>query len=489
MASDSTGPRSAVCGVPDRVAVVRSECLAQIRAGSRGPHLSHLRLETPAGQAVTEAAFAVLALLVLGWAVISDLLGRMNINGPLFFLVAGYLLGNPDWGPLSVNVDTPSVHLVAEVTLALLLFADAARVNVSMLRHDAFLPARLLGIGLPLSVLLGSFAAAWIFEDLSWALAGFVGATLAPTDAALSAQVINDQRVPMRLRRLLNLESGLNDGIVTPVVAFTLAVAASELGIADHGESTEGGALLELAVGLLVGLAIGLGSAILVSLGSRRHWIVPGGRRLAALAAALSSFALASTLHGNGFIAAFVAGIAFGARLDAGLPMWREPTSCRSFWARSSRWPCGSSSAPCWCRWPSTPSSVSILVYALLSLTLIRCVPVAVSLIGSGLDRQTVIFVGWFGPRGLASVVFTLLAVEELGEGSAAAPAVAAVAFTVLLSVIFHGVSAGPLAAAYARSRQHQDQAGDAPRSRRSAESRIRSGSPAPDEAEGDASA
>ena len=179
---------------------------------------------------MTESAFAVLALLVLGWAVISDLLGRMNINGPLFFLVAGYLLANPDWGPLSVNVDTPSIHLVAEVTLALLLFADAARVNVSMLRHDAFLPARLLGIGLPLSVLLGSFAAAWIFEDLSWALAGFVGATLAPTDAALSAQVINDQRVPMRLRRLLNLESGLNDGIVTPVVAFTLAVAASELG-------------------------------------------------------------------------------------------------------------------------------------------------------------------------------------------------------------------------------------------------------------------
>jgi NhaP-type Na+/H+ or K+/H+ antiporter len=133
--------------------------------------------------------------------------------------------------------------------------------------------------------------------------------------------------------------------------------------------------------------------------------------------------------------------------------------------------------------------SVSILVYALLSLTLIRCVPVAISLIGSGLDRQTVLFVGWFGPRGLASVVFTLLAVEELGEGSAAAPAVAAVAFTVLLSVIFHGVSAGPLAAAYARSRQQLDHAGDAPRSRRSTQARIRSGSPAPDEADGGASA
>ena len=434
---------------------------------------------------MTEATFAVLALLVLGWAVISDLLGRMNINGPLFFLVAGFLLGNPDWGPLSVNVDTPSVHLVAEVTLALLLFADAARVNVSMLRHDAFLPARLLGIGLPLSVLLGSFAAAWIFDDLSWALAGFVGATLAPTDAALSAQVINDRRVPMRLRRLLNVESGLNDGIVTPVVAFTLAVAASELGIADHGGSTEGGALLELAVGLLVGLAIGWGSATLISLGSRRHWIEPGGRRLAALAAALSSFALAVTLHGNGFIAAFVAGMAFGAKLDAGVADVERtdelPELLGEVLALAVWFLFGAVLVPV----AFDSFSVSILVYALLSLTLIRCVPVALSLIGSGLDRQTVIFVGWFGPRGLASVVFTLLAVEELGEGSGAAPAVAAVTFTVLLSVVFHGVSAGPLAAAYARSRKHHDPAGEAPRARSSAKSRIRSGSPAPDEPDG----
>ena len=346
----------------------------------------------------------MLALLVLGWAVVSDLLGRMNINGPLFFLVAGFLLGNPDWGPLPVDVDTPSVHLLAEVTLALLLFADAARVNVSKLRHDAFLPARLLGIGLPLSVLLGSFAAAWIFGDLSWALAGFVGATLAPTDAALSAQVINDRRVPMRLRRLLNVESGLNDGIVTPIVAFALAVAASELGITGHGDSASdpsgGGALLELAVGVLVGLAIGLGSAILVSVGSRRHWIVSGGRQLAALAAALSSFALAVALDGNGFIAAFVAGIAFGARLDekvADVERTDElPELVGEVLALAVWFLFGAVLVPFAFDW----IDVSILVYALLSLTVVRCVPVAVALIGSGLDKETVLFVGWFGPRG-----------------------------------------------------------------------------------------
>ena len=262
---------------------------------------------------MTETTFAVLGLLVLGWAVTSYLLVRVNITGPMVFTVAGFALGNPDWGPLAVDVDAPSVHVLAEVTLALLLFADAARVNVEKLRQDILLPARLLGIGLPLSMLLGSLFAAWLFDDLTWALAGFVGATLAPTDAALSAQVVNDQRIPVRLRRALNVESGLNDGIVTPIVVFTLAVAAAELGTSGHGDAGGGGALLELAVGLAAGLVVGAGSAGIIRFGSRRGWIISGGRRLATLAAALSSFALAAAVGGNGFIAAFVAGIAFGS--------------------------------------------------------------------------------------------------------------------------------------------------------------------------------
>ena len=132
---------------------------------------------------------------------------------------------------------------------------------MSQLRKDVYFPARLLGVGLPLSIVLGSLAAAWMFDDFSWALAGFVGATLAPTDAALSAQVVNDERIPLRLRRALNVESGLNDGIATPIVVFTLAVAASDLGLDAHGHDGGGGALLELALGVVVGLAVGLVSA------------------------------------------------------------------------------------------------------------------------------------------------------------------------------------------------------------------------------------
>jgi NhaP-type Na+/H+ or K+/H+ antiporter len=416
---------------------------------------------------VTEATFAVLALLVLAWAVTSGLLSRANINGPLVFTAAGYLLANPDWGPLSVEYEAPSIHVIAELTLALLLFADASRVSIAEVRRDVRFSARLLGLGLPLSVVLGCVLAGWLLDDVSWALAGFVGATLAPTDAALSAQVINDERIPMRIRRVLNVESGLNDGIVTPVVTLTLAVAATELGIAGHDDPHGGGALLEVAVGVAVGIALGLGSAVLLTMGSRRHWIVAGGRRLGALAVALSSFALAVALDGNGFIAAFVAGIAFGAG-------WRDdsvdveevgelPELLGEVMAFVVWFLFGAALVPV----AFGNFEVSVLAYALLSLTVVRLLPVALSLLGTGLDRGTVLFVGWFGPRGLASVVFALLAVEELGETPVVAPAIAAVSLTVLLSVALHGISAGPFGSRYVRF-EAGEKAAHGPRSRRS---------------------
>jgi len=417
---------------------------------------------------VNEAGFAILMLLVLAWAVLSNLLATVNITGPLVLLVAGYLLGNPSWGPLAVDVDAPSVHPLAEVTLALLLFADASRVNVAQLRRDAAFPARLLGLGLPITILLGALAATLLFDDMSWALAGFVGATLAPTDAALSAQVVNDDRIPMRLRRALNVESGLNDGIVTPLVVFTLAVVATDLGLEDHGHDGVAGALLELALGVVVGLAVGLGSAVVIGLASRRRWVGDGGRRLATLAAALTSFALAGAIDGNGFIAAFVAGIAFGAavpkELDVG-ELGELPELIGELLALAVWFLFGAALLPV----AFDHFSVSTLAYALLSLTVIRMVPVALALTGTGIDRPTVLFVGWFGPRGLASVVFALLAVEELGEASSIGQAIAVVALTVLVSVVLHGVSAGPLGGRYVRAEADVPGAavGDAPRARR----------------------
>ncbi|TFC06898.1 sodium:proton antiporter [Cryobacterium adonitolivorans] len=417
---------------------------------------------------MTASTLGVLMLLILGWAVISERLARWNITAPLVFTVAGFLIANPSWGALPVDVEAPQVHLLAEVTLALLLFSDAARVDMASLRRNLRVPGRLLGIGLPLSVLLGSLAAALLFDDFTWALAGFIGAALAPTDAALSAQVINDARIPLRVRLALNVESGLNDGIVTPVVVFMLSVAAGQLGATDSDHAdTVIGPLLELGIGILVGAVIGLGSAKLIALGSRRRWMLSGGRRLAALTVPLSSFALAVTLGGNGFIAAFVAGIAFGAALPRDMSdrdkVGELPELVGEVLSFGVWFIFGAALVPIAFEY----SSGSTLVYAAVSLTLVRLLPVALALLGARQDKATVLFMGWFGPRGLASVVFALLAVEELGQSEIVGKAVSVVAFTVFLSVILHGVSAGPLGSRYAGQYGDNVQADGGPRARR----------------------
>ncbi|MGC5221742.1 cation:proton antiporter [Micromonospora sp. DT81.3] len=394
---------------------------------------------------------AVLSLVVLGWAVLSRRLAGWNITGPVVLSAAGFLLGNQAWGPVPVDVDAPSVHLLVELTLALLLFSDASRVNLPTLRRDVGIPARLLGIGLPASVLLGTLAAALLFNDLTWALALFVGAALAPTDAALSTQVIEDERVPARVRRALNIESGLNDGIVTPIVVFALALAATQLG--HSGEDSGGvGAGLELVIGIAIGVVLGFVSAKLLAGASRRGWVIHGGRRLGALATAVGSFALAEVLGGNAFIAAFVAGMAFGAAFPPDVAAVDEvvelPELLGEVLALGVWFLFGAALVP----FALEHVSLATLAYAVLSLTIIRMLPVAVGLAGTGLDTQTVGFIGWFGPRGLASVVFAILAIEQLGEFETVGPAISVVAVTVLLSVLAHGVSAGPLVRRYARS-------------------------------------
>jgi NhaP-type Na+/H+ or K+/H+ antiporter len=417
---------------------------------------------------VPESTIAVLALLVLGWAAVSGALARHDITGPFVFAVAGYVLANPDWGPLTVDVETTAVHMVAEITLALVLFSDAVRVNLAELRHDVGIPVRLLGIGLVLSVVLGGLLAGWMLPGLPWALAGFIGAALAPTDAALSVEVIDDERIPLRLRRALNVESGLNDGIATPIVVFMLAAAASQLGIVDESVSFEiGAAVRALGGGTLTGIIVGIGGAVLISTSARRGWIISGGRRLGTLAVAVAAFAGALALDANGFLAAFVAGLAFGATVDGKVVDREETTELVALGGELS-------ALVVWFLFGATlvPLAVEdldwrVVVYALASLTVIRILPVALSLVGSGLDRPSVVFVGWFGPRGLASVVFALLALEELGDTIPDVQrAVATVGLTVLLSVVLHGLTARPGGRRYVQSEQHRPTSEPAPRTR-----------------------
>ena len=382
---------------------------------------------------------AIVAALVFAWGAVSARLERFDVTAPITFVIAGLVLTH---GPLAVLGVTPSpeaVKVLAEATLVLVLFSDASRVGLRDLRAELGLCLRLLGIGLPLTIGLGTLLALALFGGINIWLALLIGAALAPTDAALGAGMMVNRAVPARIRRLINVESGLNDGIATPIVLVAVAGA----GAAAHESGTGPGlAVAELALGLGVGAVVGGAGGWLVRVARRRDWVAEGFAGAAVLGLAVCAYASAIALHGNGFIAAFTGGLAFGRmagrRGEPLVPFVEETGALVSLLV--------------WLAFGAVVVAPTfehltwrLVVYAVLSLTVVRMAPVALALAGAKLGRATTAFVGWFGPRGLASVVFALLALEDLG-GKASSPAVAVITATVLLSVIAHGVSAEPLA-------------------------------------------
>jgi sodium/hydrogen antiporter len=393
---------------------------------------------------VSVSDLAIVAALVFGWGTLSARLERFDVTAPITFVVAGLLLTH---GPLAFLAVAPSNELIkelAEFTLVLILFSDASRVGLHELRADAGLYLRLLGAALPVTIGLGTLLALALLGGGNIWLALLVGAALAPTDAALGAGMMANPAIPARIRRLINVESGLNDGIATPFVSIAIAGAATGGEIAGHGPAA---AASELAVGLLVGVALGGIGGLLVNAARQRGWIAEGFAGSAGLGLAVCTYASALALHGNGFIAAFVGGLAFGTvrgrRGEPLVPFVEETGALVSLLV----WLTFGAVAVA----PAVESLTwQIVLYAVLSLSVIRMVPVAVALIGAGLGRATVALVGWFGPRGLASVVFALLALEDLGDRTAHT-AVAVITITVMISVVAHGATADPLAARYAR--------------------------------------
>lgn len=392
---------------------------------------------------------APLAILIVVWSALSGSLARRDITGPLIFVVAGALLANDAWGIIPIDIETSSVHALAEIALALVLFSDAVRINLGSLRRSAGLPTRLLLIGLPLTLVVGTGLAVLIFTDLPWELAFFIAAALAPTDAALSAQVISDRRVPAKLRTALNVESGLNDGLATPIVVLAIALAAETIDGAGVEKAGLADAGLELLFGVLIGAGIGALGAWALTESSRRGWAEVGTLRIGTFATGIAAFSMAVAVDGNGFVAAFVGGLIFGIVTDREKCEEQEFTELSELGGELMTlivwFLFGAALVPI----AIQHLSVATVGYALLSLTVVRVLPVGVALLGTHLSLRDIGFLGWFGPRGLASVVFALLALEGLNEGPEVQFAVATIATTVLLSVILHGATAGPAAARY----------------------------------------
>ena len=400
------------------------------------------------------ADLAIVAALVFAWGAVSARLERFDVTAPIIFVLAGLVLTHGPLAALGIAPSHEAVKVLAESTLVLVLFSDASRVGLRDLRADLGLCLRLLGIGLPLTIGLGMLLALVLFGGINVWLALLIGAALAPTDAALGAGVMLNRAVPARIRRLINVESGLNDGIATPFVLVAIAGA----GTASHESGVgPGAALAELAVGLAVGAVVGGVGGWLVGLARRRDWAAEGFAGAAVLGLAVCAYASAVALHGNGFIAAFTGGLAFGStagrRGEPLVPFVEETGALVSLlvWLAFG----AVAVAPMF-----EHLTWQLVVYAVLSLTVVRMAPVALALAGTRLGAATTAFVGWFGPRGLASVVFALLALEDLGE-KAASPAGAVITATVLLSVVAHGASAEPLGRRYgalpARDARHED--------------------------------
>jgi NhaP-type Na+/H+ or K+/H+ antiporter len=364
----------------------------------------------------------------------------------MVFVAVGLLVGPKVLGEIDLESSSSTVRTLAEATLALVLFSDASCIDLRQLGREFGVPVRLLGIGLPLTIALGAVAAAVIFDQLSAEEAVILAIVLAPTDAALGQAVVTEPRIPGRIRQGLNVESGLNDGICVPLLFAAVAAADVHSGIAE-GRSAATLLLEEIGYGVAGGVMGGLLAAAIIVLAGRRNLIAGPWRQVIPAAGAALAYGTASALDGSGFIAAFVAGLTFR------LALRRDPGQVNELTEEVGNVLNGVTFVlfGAILLGPALGElSWELALYAVLSLTVVRMLPVVIAMWGSRARAPTLGFLGWFGPRGLASIVFAVIVVEESNLPHEHL-IVLAIYLTVGLSVFAHGVSAAPLANRYAR--------------------------------------
>jgi NhaP-type Na+/H+ or K+/H+ antiporter len=383
---------------------------------------------------------AILAAFLLIYSAVAGRIERSWISGPIVFVAVGFILGPDALGVFRLNITGEGLRVLAELTLAMVLFTDAANADFGILRRNRGLPERLLLVGLPLTIVLGFVLAAIVFPLLGTLEIALLAAMLAPTDAALGKPVVTNQAVPAVMREALNVESGLNDGICVPIVVLLIGLAV--------GTQIEGGTMAhvarvvveEIGIGLIVGLALTWLTTLMLRFAERRGWISEHWVEIPIVALAAACFAGAQAAGGSGFIACFVGGLLLSGlrerhkeELLRGAEHMGEALALLT-WVVFG----GIVVARLIDRvtWPA-------LLYAVLSLTVVRMLPVFLCLIGTRTSTTDKLFIGWFGPRGLATIVFAVLVLDEKLPGNDTM--MLAAGWTVLLSVIAHGVTANPL--------------------------------------------
>jgi len=386
---------------------------------------------------------AMLVLLILLYSIFAEKIEKAPISGPIIFLVFGLVFGPLGFDLLTFVVGNEGYKVLAELALALVLFTDASKTDFKVLKANINIPARLLLIGMPLTIILGIVTGKMIFAEFSWIELAILATVLAPTDAALGEPVVNNKSVPPKIRASLNVESGLNDGIAVPILFLLLAIYSVQ-----HGEVTTQDAIIlfvkEIGIGALVGLGITYIVVRLIKLSLINQWFEESWRPMLMITLAVGCFALAQGLHGSGFIACYLGGLLFGKM-------------CADEKAQFQKAAEGTGKILSFIVWIIFGAVVisdnisyfswSIVLYAFLSLTIIRMIPVMLSLFKSGLTFHESLFTAWFGPRGLASIVFVVI-VFDINIENNATFALTAVC-TILLSVLAHGFTASPMSNAF----------------------------------------
>jgi len=404
----------------------------------------------------TEASLLIVLCGIALFSLFSGPIGRGSLTPPMVFTAFGLLLSPIGLGLIDISVDNGIIHAIAEITLILVLFTDAARINLKYLWAEHDIPIRLLLIGMPLSILAGALAATTIFPELILLEALILAIILAPTDAALGQVVVSSRHVPERIRQALNVESGLNDGIALPLLLFFASFA-----IANHGHEQQTDWLtfvtLQLVLGPLIGALLGWAGSKAINMAIERRFLSHEFCNIYLLTLAFIAYLAADLAGGNGFISAFAAGVATGNTLKkVNEEIYEFAESEGQLLNLVVFFIFGAVLVP----QVSGRMDMAIIGYAVLSLTLVRMIPTYLALIGKRLRIETVLFLGWFGPRGLASILFVLLLLEH-AQIAQDRLVLDIVIVTVTLSIFLHGVSALPGVRTYAAALQMCKQRGD----------------------------
>ena len=385
---------------------------------------------------------AILAAVGLAYALVSGRLARTIVTSAMAFLTAGIVLGDAVLGWFTIGPSGATMRLIAESTLALVLFTDASRIDLRTLRRELAVPARLLSIGLPLTIASGVGAALLTLPGLTLVEAALLAIAVAPTDAALGAAVVSDERVPSRIRQGLNVESGLNDGLCVPLLLIALAFASAEGGAEAAPLQL---VVEEIGFGVLGGIVAGGAGAHVLRWARERQWVAHVWAPVVPLVIVGLAYGLATMLHGSGLIATFVAGLAFGTILSGAEEEATEVAETLGSAMSAFTFLIFGAGVV-----PVTMGELTWgpLFFAVLALTVVRVLPVALAMVGLGARLPTVAFLAWFGPRGLASIVFAVL-ILQAGPIPNLELILTTISLTIVISVYAHGITAIPLTDRY----------------------------------------